>query len=287
MTRNTLRDFELWIQDHKGKTGKWGFREFLWLHRHFLGKIFLVGRLQFELSSFQGNFHVFHNPDGNRTITLSGHNNKFREDGQFEDAKGFLNPDKAWISSFTENADSAEGQVVSPLGSTLKKTVRLYKKDWIPVLTKGDPALHVHIPAQGPYHGSFDTQAIDESFTEASTFFQKHFSDFGYKAFLCTSWLLDGQLAGFLPANSNIIRFQNRFYLLPLLGATDTQTLERVFGAATIDLTTAPRDTSLRRAILSHMEKRGFWRMGTGFCLKEHAGAASNLYQQPIADIFQ
>jgi GNAT-like C-terminal domain len=32
---------------------------------------------------------------------------------------------------------------------------------------------------------------------------------------ICTSWLLDDQLAAYLKPDSNIIRFQRRFSLLP------------------------------------------------------------------------
>src|SRR5262249_30698373 len=117
-----------------------------------------------------------------------------------------------------------------------------------PALAPGDPVLHIHIPAGSP----MDPAACGESFAAASTFFGRHFPERPFVAFTCSSWLLDPTLQALLPAASNIARFQREVYLLPGRAAGKS-TLVRVFGDVPPDLTHAPRDTTLRRAILDHL----------------------------------
>jgi hypothetical protein len=74
----------------------------------------------------------------------------------------------------------------------------------------GDPALDLHIPEQGP----LTPPACNRSLRWARDFFPRHFSAERYRVAICTSWLLDDQLAAYLKPDSNIIRFQRRFSLL-------------------------------------------------------------------------
>ena len=71
----------------------------------------------------------------------------------------------------------------------------------------GDPVLEIHIP-RGK---SLDYTECDESFALAREFFDKHFPDFKYKAFTCSSWLLDDTLKKHLREDSNILAFAKRF----------------------------------------------------------------------------
>ena len=100
----------------------------------------------------------------------------------------------------------------------------------------------------------------------AVDFFAYHFPDYAFRAFDCYSWMLDAQLEDHLPPDSNIARFLGGFYLFPVPGANDAQTIERVFGFGIekLDLDAAPQDTSLRRAVVSHMRNGGHWRGGGG-----------------------
>ena len=65
------------------------------------------------------------------------------------------------------------------------------------------------------------------------------------------------------PADSNIVRLQHEGYLFPD-GVGQDDFLAFTFGASTIDLTTAPRDTRLRRAVIEHLQRGGEMR-GGGF----------------------
>lgn len=71
---------------------------------------------------------------------------------------------------------------------------------------RGDSEISLHIPDAGP----LSPDAVTASLDEGRAFFPRHFPGERYTAFACGSWLLDPQLREYLPADSNIIRFQDR-----------------------------------------------------------------------------
>jgi len=97
-------------------------------------------------------------------------------------------------------------------------------------------------------------------------FFPQHFPERSSVCFCCDSWVLNSELQELLPSTSNMVRFQRELYLLPH-ATHDEQLLAVAFGGIPDDLSTAPRDTALRRALLDHI--------ATGRSL--HAGAGAGL----------
>ncbi len=130
-------------------------------------------------------------------------------------------------------------------------------------LTHGDLVLNVHIPACGP----MSPKACDDSFRRATQFFNRYFAGRSFKAFVCSSWLLDQQLTEYLAEDTNIVHFLRRFEPLVLKDNSDAQTIQRVFGQYPINLDQAPRDTTLRRIVIKHIQNGGQWRMGSGYML--------------------
>jgi GNAT-like C-terminal domain/N-acyltransferase N-terminal domain len=122
---------------------------------------------------------------------------------------------------------------------------------------KGDPALGVHIPAGSP----LTPEACDAAFEQARQFYKTHFPEEQYRVAECSSWLLDEQLVDYLPADSNIVRFQRRFKLVA--GNTwpaDDEIIRFVFGRprpATLD--SLPQRTTLERAIVQHLRDGRHW----------------------------
>ncbi len=124
--------------------------------------------------------------------------------------------------------------------------------------------IDLHIPDSGP----LSPEAIDASLDQARAFFPRHFPDEHYTAFACGSWLLDPQLAEYLPEDSNIIRFQRRFELEPYeqpegLDA-DVEVLRFVFRTLSTPLDALPRRTVLQRAIIDHLAAGGHWQWRRG-----------------------
>jgi hypothetical protein len=130
--------------------------------------------------------------------------------------------------------------------------------------TAGDPVLDIHIPPTGPLH----PDAVDRSYAAARALFARALPAADSAVGVCSSWLLDPQLRAYLPADSNILRFQDRFEVDDSWAHTDdASTIEFVFRrpgtTAPADL---PRRTTLERAIVDHLRAGGHWQVRRGWC---------------------
>ena len=126
---------------------------------------------------------------------------------------------------------------------------------------EGEVALGIHIPESGP----LTPTATDDSFAQARAFFARYFPETPTHLGICTSWLLDPQLADYLAPDSNIIRFQRRFRLVGEGYDGDADVLRFVFHRIAPDIDDLPQRTTLERAIVSHLRARKHWRDRTGW----------------------
>jgi hypothetical protein len=124
--------------------------------------------------------------------------------------------------------------------------------------------LNIHVPPFGPV----DAAACDESLAQAREFFPRHFPEEPVTFFICHSWLMDDQLASYLPESSNIVRFQSRFNLVQTteLATSDNFILNYVFHRGNDEpvippslLNELPQDTTLQRAFVSHLRSGKHW----------------------------
>ncbi|MEU4240892.1 acyltransferase domain-containing protein [Actinoplanes sp. NPDC026619] len=129
---------------------------------------------------------------------------------------------------------------------------------------RGDTSIDLHIPESGP----MTPEAVEASLDEARAFFPRHFPDEHYTSFSCGSWLLDPQLREYLPAGSNIIRFQQRFELEPYEKGdgpdADVEVLRFGFRTLTTPLDRLPRGSVLQRAIVDHLRAGRHWHWRRG-----------------------
>ncbi|MEW2513022.1 acyltransferase domain-containing protein [Streptomyces sp. NPDC046870] len=127
----------------------------------------------------------------------------------------------------------------------------------------GTPCLNLHIP---DFHGPLTPSACDRSLVLARAFFARHFPEERPVAVLCHSWLLDPQLRRYLPADSNIARFQERFRIAREESEpADTEPVQFVFGDPDLPVATLPRRTSVERAVGDHLRAGGHWYIGHGW----------------------
>jgi hypothetical protein len=136
----------------------------------------------------------------------------------------------------------------------------------------GESALAVHIPAR---LGPMSAQACDESFAIARDFFATHFPEEQPSVCACISWLLDSQLGGYLPADSNIMGFQRRFQLWDLDESpaerrksetdSDSDIRRMVFEDPRRSDDQQPRRSRLERAIIDHNAAGRHWHTGRGW----------------------
>ena len=133
--------------------------------------------------------------------------------------------------------------------------------DLPPELHIGAPVLGVHIPRAGP----LDPTQCSASMQRAADFFPRYFPRQASRIATCTSWMLDDQLAEYLPADSNIVQFQRRFTMLP--GAVDPyrEIFNWVFDRIPASLDELEPQTRLERAVVDHVRKGGTWRLRTGW----------------------
>jgi hypothetical protein len=279
VTRTTLRDLDLWIEHLLATTGAWEVRQTGWAAQHVTNRLFQLGRLQFEPRALDLPFAAFSSRRGSEVAILVEGGRIFRQDGQFADADGgssaagSAGAGPAWRSRFVEDERGWIGSAVDAAGRVLPGLVILDRDAWIPWARRGDPVLAVHIPASGRFNGPLTREACAESFRRAIPFFARHLPRARPRLLTCTSWMLDPQLAPHLPPDSHLVSFQRFFRLVPVPGANDRQTLERVFGGPVSDWSKAPRDTSLRRIVAEHAQAGGCWRMGAGVIFPQDAAA--------------
>jgi GNAT domain-containint protein/N-acyltransferase family protein len=126
---------------------------------------------------------------------------------------------------------------------------------------EGRPALGIHIPESG----RLTPEACDDSFARAQPFFARHFPEAPPRIGVCTSWLLDPQLADYLAPESNVMRFQRRFNLLPEAPDGDAEILRFVFHRIAPRIEDLPQRTTLERAIVAHLRAGKHWRNQTGW----------------------
>jgi GNAT domain-containint protein/N-acyltransferase family protein len=180
-------------------------------------------------------------------------------------------------------ADAVSWVTLADLGRNLAIDRRMHREGW-PVMQawltlharggvyqlgrlqhqRGGTAIGLHIPEAGP----MTPQAVTASLDQARAFFPRHFPDEHYPAFSCGSWLLDPQLLEYLPADSNIVLFQQRFELEPYQPPegidADVEVLRFVFRTLTTPLDQLPRRTVLQRAVIDHLKAGHHWHWRTG-----------------------
>ncbi|MEN6301919.1 MAG: acyltransferase domain-containing protein [Armatimonadia bacterium] len=281
-TIESLASLETWILDYKRLQGVWRFPRMGWLQHHVRGNLHKLGRLEYLPGSYYHNFRWYRHTASGRVIALAEDGCLFRPDGQFASADGGEVWDNLWRSRLTETLETITGNPVSPLGHVLPKTVTLDTSEWCEVLRKGDPVVTVHIPAKG----SMDYALCGESFVHARDFYAKHFPDLKYRAFTCTSWLLDPQFEHLSPSPPNISACLAEWYLHPAEGARDQQTWERIFdlfGGSKPDWANAPRDTSLRRAVIDFELKGGHLRGSGAVIFPEDLDWGKQVYRSTFA----
>ena len=258
VSADTFRDLHLWIDHHHRATGGWGLSEAWWLRLHFTNRLFHLGRLQFERTTYRYPFRLLLRADGREVVVVAEGGLAIREDGQFADADGVAAA-RPWTTDLVETADGLSAHPLNARGAVLPEPRELDWDEWREVLRPGNVVVGVHIPEGGPAPrwGPLDPVGVADSFESAAEFFRRCFAEDGARAFACSTWLLDPQLTDYLPDSSNIVAFQRSFLLHPLPGASGDQTLERVVGSG-------EGETSLQRAIRDHLDRGRHWRSGGG-----------------------
>jgi len=195
VSRLSLADLGRHLARHRLAFGTGGVEHPGWLTRHLQGKLFQLGRLQFERLHLRGR-----------------------------------------VAEAVRDAGIARAE--------------------------GAPALSVHIPG---LYGPMSPQACDTSFALAGSSFARHFPQDRFEVAVCDSWLLDPQLAEYLPPGSNILRFARRFQVAHPAGDLDGAVQDFVFGRRYPAPEAMPAATTLERAVAAHARAGRHWHGGVGW----------------------
>lgn len=273
ITRDTAYDIVIWAEDYREKFGKWGFANISWMFNHLGGAIFRLGRLEFIPSIYEADYNIFRNHRTGELLALARSGIKFRDDGHLDGTNNIYDSEGSWVSELSINLGRITGNPIMSNGAAVKEPVSISEEEWDVVLKHDVGILDVHIPSGA----KMDYDSCIESFKQANEFFPKYFSEHSYVGFYCESWLLDHAFLSILNQNTNIVRFQKEFYMLPVFSG-EADTYDRVFGDRTIEISNAPRDTSLQRAIADYVLSGGKMHSAMGFMPADEIGKKHNYY---------
>ena len=275
---DTLADLELKMNMYRKTTGRWGLSDVGWICRHFTGRIFRLGRLQFMFDSFRQDFRAFRNIRDRRVFLLAEPGINFRTDGQFDGVNGIYDS-RAFTSTLDLRAMPIRGNPVTSDGRVLRQTVHLSWAEWTQILAPGDPVLSLHIPAGG----KMDHSQCGDSLKAASSFFPHYFPERPVRAWTCDSWLLDPHFQTYLPPESNIVRFQREMYLHPVRGRNEG-VLGQAFGVPAIDLRKVSAETALQRAVLQHIKNGELWCGGGSVMFPDDLSWGNQVYRRQLLE---
>ena len=235
-------------------------RALYWLRNHIQGNLYRLGRFEYMVKPFRGPLKAFRHGETRAVIALA-------TAGSLFDTKGFVTGSDAadvWMSRLEESDKNIVGFPISPHGCAVDREKALPLDEWELALAPGDAILEVHIPGGG----NMTLERCRESMQQALEFFPRYFPEKTFVGFACGSWILNPQLEQIYRPDSNMVLWQRELYLFPIPSG-DRSGVHFVFGTDDIDIDSAPRDTSLRRALLDHMTSGGRLIGGGMFILLE------------------
>ena len=266
-----------YVRAHSGRPGLF-IGQLAWLWHYLKNKYVRRGRFEYWAMCFDGEVEVYRNVQTGATVALAAQDWLVDKNG-YRVASPADAPD-VWQTSIDGRSGAATGFPVSPRGRVCRQPAVLPHESWRRVLAKGDPVLDMHIPGGG----GMPPEATRSSLQSGVEFFRRTFPDEAPAAIVCTSWMFSPQLEEALPPEANLVRLLGEVYLYPNPGLD--RNLWFVFLQDRLDPATAPRETSLQRALLAFLAGGKTWRMGSMFLLADdvaHLGKQTYRKQFPFS----
>jgi len=234
-----------------------------WLRNYVWGNLYLrLGRFEFWLKPYNGFDIVCRSKkDAAKIVNFARPGLKIGADGHALDDAASA-PEHVWTTSSGMDESFVFGNPVAPDGRPARERLSLPLSDWEIVLKNGTQVLDMHIPAGG----GMSPEDCQASFRKAKGLFAELAPGRVPAAVVCSSWIFNPNLPDFLPESSNLVKLLKSVRLFPIAsGPTDG--LWFVFLMDKFDVATAPRETSLQRAILDYIAAGKRWRSGGMFLL--------------------
>ena len=244
-----------------------------WLRHHTAGRLFRHGRMEYMIRPSWGNVEVYRHRENGAVIALASDGTRYNQRGYIDAASAAPDGAGYWTATLAIEANAVTGYPISAYGMAIRRPVRLELAHWELVLHKGDAMLEMHIPDGG---GMSLDRCID-SMRRAAAFFRRYFPAEPFRAIMCNSWIMGNPLQDIPLSSDNLARFQRELYLFPV-PSTGRDGLWFIYLQEPVDLATAPRDTSLRRAVADYLVAGNPWRGGGMFFLVEHLDRLGSAY---------
>jgi hypothetical protein len=236
-----------YIKNFYNKNNKLGIENFGWTtYLASLGLI-QIKSLNFMHHIYTDPFYGFKHKKTHAFVMIVHGNKDINHLGQFSGTNDIKDVD--FQTSYEETKTFYEGYIVDPKGYILNQKVKLYKRDWQLVIDKDTFMIDFHIPTKTPYK----IKDIQDSFLEAKTFFNKHFSEYTYQGFWCVSWLYAPQTPQYIKnINSNILNIYQQGYVCPsTIGASALYSF--VFHDEHPDFSKVEPKTTLEKNIITYI----------------------------------
>lgn len=255
ITRATAKDLERHLP-----SGGRGFCKPSWLANHVHHGLLEIGRLQYLPGPYEAPYRVYTSAEHRTVHVFAKGGLQCSEDGWLDRGAD------SFVTVFNDDGSIFGNPVELATGRILRQPIRLEADGLSLCLDPESLVLHVHIPAGS----KLKISECEDSLKRAAVLFGRAPSEKDWRAFCCTSWLLDRELAQCLP-NSNIPAFGRMFFPTATPNATADQLFERVLDGTADWRSFQPR-TQLQSAVLDHLRGGGDFRKTSGFILRQSLG---------------
>ena len=266
MVLHFLTEYEGCIQIYKIHNGYTGFnkRFYGWTRLVMQGRLFKLGRLNFEIRKMPNNVCGFRNKEGKLIAAANGV--RVHRSGQLLGSRGCMEEEGAFDAEITETDDAYIVYPADRYGRFENKPVTLPKAEWEMFLKENDDVISVHIPR----FGSLTVESCEEAYDLARQVFRTYYSEYDFRAFYCASWMMERKLGDILGPDSRVVAFQNKFTPFALKSsALGVFTFVFQFPDGTdlnaLDYDQLPVRTSLQKAVQERYKREEYLYENGGF----------------------
>lgn len=260
-------------------------QDFPWDMNFYTCSIFRLDRFLFIPYRFEDQFTMFRHVKTQKVIALRHAGEEFRSDGQRNGINDVFDHSGHFTSEWEETADCIIANRINPMGFVEREPTSIGKKEWEPILQKGDTLLGLHIPS-GP---GYTPDRLKNSMAMAIELYAKYYPELSIKGFWSASWLYDTRLSLLLDnEKSNIVLVQRQFYNYPTFEG-DSMLRYEAFGDREADPVQSPDQltTSLQKAAAEYMKTGARFNTLSMIVMKEEIEKIGSMPYISAADIEQ
>ena len=201
MLENQIGDF-VELNGHVGISAYVG-----WMTGFLTCRMIRVGRFNLEMRKYTEKYDILRH--GSALVPVST-GDTFHRSGRILGSAGCECTDGSFTTPYRFTDESFCGCVADGRFCSSEPTEFSVADGWELALTAGDPIVSVHIPTGGP----LTPEICDADLARGGDIIRRHFGEF--KAYYCSSWLLDPQIKELLGKETNLTAFADRFTRFPI-----------------------------------------------------------------------